>query len=236
MIKRIIIYIIFITIIIYGVKSFINPQLLPNEKPETTEHTSSLIIDLPKTEPISIVELVLINPSFTDIETNAIREAMVNWQYATNNIVSIYTEKSLYPITKIKLNNNQKFKIIRIKPAKETDMVIMLIDGLLEGPIVGYADTLNITKQDIKTIYIVNSRIDSLEEYREVVMHENAHMAFGMYHLQDYSLMAPGEDFAANCITAKDLQYFCYLHGCDSEKLNPCDPAPACSNDIFHLF
>lgn len=222
----------FIAITYCGLKTFIPKPLSNDNPPPIKEHNSFAQIKGQK----YTTELVLIDPAFTEIEVNVIENALQQIERSTMGIIKIYTEIGYFPREKIELNNpNAQFIVMRIKPANETEHIIELIDMIGGNPIVGYADMMNITEQDIKTVYIVNGRIDSIGEYRTIVMHEFFH-TIGLGHLRDYSLMAPGENWAASCITLTDLRYFCYIYDCDAEQLNPCDIAPSCSDNTFHLF
>jgi hypothetical protein len=226
-------FLIFITIC--AIQSFI-PKSLSNDTPQPIiEHTQTLLTSQPK-EPIYITSIILIDPVFSKIEIDTIKDALDRWVYATNGIINITYEVGYYPNMKIKLRKNSLLNIIRIKPTNENNPLINRIEALLQVPIVGYADIDNETNQDITTIYIVNGNIDNIEEYKTTVQHEFAHAGLKMLHLRDYSLMVPGADFASSYITQTDLKYFCYLYNCDAEQLNPYDPAPICSDTTFHLF
>ena len=231
---RLLLLLVFIFTTIYTIRSFI-PKTLSNDTPQPIIEHNETLLTTQSNEPIYIKSIVLIVPTFSKIEVDTIKDALDQWVYATKGIVNITYEVGYYPNIKIRLNPNTLFNIIRIKPAQGTDPLIQRTDDLLQAPIAGYADIDNETNQDIKTIYIVNGRIDSIEEYKTIVEHEYAHN-LKMMHLRDYSIMAPGADFASSCITLIDLKYFCYLYNCDPELLNPCDTSPSCSSDIFHLF
>jgi len=226
---------IFIFIAFSMLKSLVPTKLSNDAVPAITEHTETLLTSFER-EPIYITSVVLIDPTFSNIEIGIIKNALDQWVFATNGIVDINYQVGYYPNHSIRITRpNTLLKIIRIKQGKETNPLIQRIDALLGAPIVGYADIENETNQDIITVYIMNERIDSIEEYSTVVQHEYAHI-IGLLHLRDYSIMAPGENYASTCITLIDLKYFCYLYGCNPELLNPCDRAPLCNNDTFHLF
>lgn len=226
----------FIFITISAIRSFIPAKLSNDPIPAIIDHTETFPTSIQK-EPIYITSVVLIDPVFSDLEVNTIKDALNKWVIATNGIVQIFYERCYYPTISVKLTRpNTNFSIIRIRPALENNQLVQLIDEVVQAPIVGYADMGNISKQDILTVYIVNGRIDSIEEYSTVVQHEFAHATLKMLHLSDHSIMAPGENYASPYITQTDLKYFCYLYNCDAEQLHSYDPAPMCSDTTFHLF
>lgn len=232
---RFILLLVFIFITLTLLQSLIPAKLSTDSIPAIIQHTETLLTSIEK-EPIYIKSVVLIDPAFSDIEIGIIKNGLDQWGFATNGIVEISYQVGYYPTNSVRIiRPNTLLKIVRIKQGKENNPLIQRIDALLGAPIVGYADTENETKQDIITIYIMNERLDSIEEYSSVVQHEFGHV-INMLHLRDVSLMAPGENYASYCITQADLRYFCYLYNCHDELLNPCDTAPSCSNDTFHIF
>jgi len=233
---RFILLLFFIFIAFLLIRSLIPAKLSNDPIPATIEHPQTLLTSIQK-EPIYITSVVLIDPKFSDLEVRTIEDALDQWVIATNGIVQVFYERGYYPTIKIKLTRpNTNFSIIRIRPTLENDQLVKLIDEVVQAPIVGYADIGNLSKQDILTVYIVNGRIDSIEEYKTIVEHEFAHATLKMLHLRDYSIMAPGENYASSYITQTDLKYFCYLYNCDAEQLHSYDPAPLCSDTTFHLF
>jgi hypothetical protein len=225
----------FIFITIIAIRSFIPAKLSNDSIPPTIEHIKTLPTSIQK-EPIYITSVVLIDPAFSNLEVNTIEDALDQWVIATNGIIEVIYQKGYYPQGKIQLHRqNTLLNIVRIKPAKETDYIIQYIDNAVGALHVGYADMTNLTDQDIKTIYIVNGRICNIQEYKTTVIHEFSH-SLGLTHLRDYALMSISIGGGALCITQYDLKYFCYLHNCDAELLNPCDTAPMCSDTTFHLF
>jgi len=225
----------FVFITIYTIWSFI-PKNLSIDSPQPVAEHSEPLLTAHSNEPIYIKSVVLIDPTFSSMEIGIIKNALDQWIFATNGIIDMTYQVSYYPTNSIRITRpNSLLKIIRIKQGKENNPLIQRIDALLGAPIVGYADIENETKQDIITVYIMNKRIDSVEEYSSVVQHEFGHV-ISMLHLRDVSLMAPSENYASYCITQADLKYFCYLYNCNAEQLNPCDVAPSCSDEPFHLF
>jgi hypothetical protein len=183
--------------------------------------------------------VVHISKDFSDLENELIEQALGEWQRATNGYVQFYTVREPNQTTILLLPSSARaIKTVRIATATETAPIIRYIDNTLGSEITGYTDLFNLTKQPILTIYVVNARIDNIQEYRSMITHEIGH-SMCLYHVFDMdTIMYPAYNGSSACLVVKDLQQFCDIYHCDPEKMAPCTwngKAPVCTEETYHL-
>jgi hypothetical protein len=208
--------------IIIGVLiSLIAIQMGYNQISNKTLTTKETLIEA--TPKRSIIMTLLIDSSFTPEEDFLIEQAANEWQVATNGIARFYVVYNNDPYFNVEQSNRDTLlKVEKIIPIKETESITFFIDLILNNDTLGYSDETNMLKKSANTIMIVRGRIISNEEYKTVVMHEIGHSLFMIHSNFANTLMYPSAKYAADCITKKDLEQFCFLYGCNVDDLNYC--------------
>jgi hypothetical protein len=169
-----------------------------------------------------IVEIVIIDPNFTDTEKFLILQSLNEWQVATNNVASFYVVYDENLNFKIPIDYNY-LTIVRMRPAKSNDPFIKKVDEATQEELIGYYDGFGFIHEPITNLLIVRERITSEEEYKGVVMHEIGH-SLGLMHINDpNTLMYPTNDSSSFCPTKIDLMQFCDIFKCKIENLKPCN-------------
>jgi hypothetical protein len=173
----------------------------------------------------SIIMTLLIDPSLTPEEDFLIEQAANEWQVATNGIARFYVVYNNDPYFSVEQSDRDTLlKVEKIVPIKETESITFFIDLILNNDTLGYSDENNMLRKSVNTIMIVRGRITSNEEYKTVVMHELAHSLFLIHSNHANTLMYPSAKYAANCITRKDLEQFCFIYNCNVDELKYCAP------------
>jgi hypothetical protein len=165
---------------------------------------------------------VYITKSLSDLEKSIFTEAATEWYNATNGIarfIVVYDKEDTFPL---EMREKEHIDLVVVRAVPANSFIVWKLDLLLQGEMLGLCDIF----EDPTTLYLVPERFGSLTEYKTVIMHELGHALMGMGHLDeegDYgSLMVPAYDGKYNCITKKDLDWFCDVYNCDSSKMKYC--------------
>ena len=183
---------------------------------------------------------VIISDDVSNYEEGLIDRALTDWEVASNGLVRFITirdDGNYTNKTDDYFANNTLYRTARIRSTISNDILIMFVDHRIGGATLGFTDRMNITRQDVETLYMVYDRIGSDHEYEEVVEHEISHVLLLPHIYDENTLMNPVQDNSAHCITYMDLQLFCSIYLCDAEALSPCHPdgVENCNNSKFHL-
>lgn len=201
-----------------------------HHKMQTQHHSTFKINNTPR----YAIEVVQIDPEFTDHEKFLISEAALEWMHATNNIVKFIFVYDKNLDFKVKIDHKPViFNIFHLQPIEEDHIIVEYLDSVLPAPVIGFYDNIHIINSLFTTMFIVRVRISSDSEYKAVIMHEMGH-SLGLAHskIAD-TLMYPSVSGSSDCITMVDLKQFCEKYGCDAEQLNPCfrTEGPVCSDE-----
>jgi len=129
------------------------------------KHHHSDILKI-KYAPKYIVEVIQIDPAFTDQEKFLISQAALEWQNATNNIVKFVFMYDTNYNFKIRIEQRPTaINIFHLQPEDEDQFVVEYLDYLLKAKVIGYYDEKDLLNPDMITMFVVRSRIQSEDEY-----------------------------------------------------------------------
>lgn len=180
-----------------------------------------------------LLEILVLNKDFTQIEKDIIIDSAKEWAYATNNIVEFDVIEDNELQTKLKTYRfyNTKLQIIFVQPINHYDPYIINKDNVTHLTIVGFYDD----ERSIPIIYLVRDRIETEAHYRAVAMHEIGH-SLQMQHLyQSGTVMYQYVDSNSECLTQEDMEQFCHMYKCNIYDTNFCirTEGPACLDEGF---
>lgn len=155
-----------------------------------------------------------VDSRFSEEEDLAIINVAKRWTAATNHIAEI--DVAFMP-TEIK-DENTSLSIMVLNESPSFPPVVMLDRGNHNSTCGIY----NGSEMEYPIIAIVDERINDINLFEQVVMHEVGH-SLGLAHLTGddnfFTLMYPITDLMAPGLTLKDLAAFCKIYHCDPSKL-----------------
>jgi hypothetical protein len=168
----------------------------------------------------TVVRTVYVDPSFNAGERDAISEAMMEWAVATRGIIEWHWGDLPIPEGAFPFKGEGCPKIFLLAKASSESEIVQQLEAGDPGPHEKQAAHTLVSCKLSMTV-VVWDRIDSGEQFTQVVKHELGHH-FGLKHYKT-GLMAENPDEQEDCVTKADLVEFCKIESCDPKYLNPCD-------------
>lgn len=162
-----------------------------------------------------------VSSEFDINEVMLIEDAAMQWEQATNHIVTfnIYFNFDMKDYDKLKYSPDT---LVITRLSKHDSLVLKLDNDTNHGTsshIIGYCYKDADQHYPIATLIIVWDRMTGDTYFKGTVMHEMGH-ALGMKHIDvENTLMYPYMDKASRTITDTDLVSFCNIYRCKASEL-----------------
>ena len=167
----------------------------------------------------NLQKIVYIDKSFDEDEVAAITSAIHNWECSTNHIVMFNLVYDASAADYLSANHNDSLFIIRVYSDDER---IMTIDNQYFTKIT-QLHTVGLYHGDdyIPTIFLVEDRLDG--HIKAITTHELGHALNLDHNDSKDSIMYLDIGEGSKRITKRDVDTFCELYGCDSDRFKACN-------------
>lgn len=163
--------------------------------------------------PTEVHKTMYVSHSFDDEDYKLIQEAADEWNTETHGVASITIVKGYDDYLFNKISDDQSSLVIM--RAGIWNPVITSLDAQLHTTILGYF----FGESETQIIIVVPARMEGIEYYRGVIMHEMGH-AMALSHLdEDDTVMVSSMDRSSYHLSKKDIDWFCRVYYCDASKL-----------------
>lgn len=165
-------------------------------------------------EATHIHRTLYVDNRFSDEEALVITQVAKRWTEATNHIAEI--DVAFMPTQIAPVDHSLSIMVLDVSPSFPS---VIILDQLNNNSTCG---VYNARELEYPVIAVVMERIDDIDLFRKVVMHEVGH-ALGLEHLKGdeniFTLMYPLTGLMSPGITTRDLVAFCKIYHCDPKSL-----------------